>query len=396
MEEKSQSIITGFILIICGVGVFILLQVFRPVPELVPLVDTTPVVELIKIEKLNGPLSVVGEGLVRPRKTVKISPQVNGEVVYKSPDLNPGGHFLKGDILLKIDPRNYESEVTRIRGTLHATESQLTYARQQVKRLSDLQARNAESESRLDEQIAQQGNLEGQLLSLKAQLNRALFDLERTQIKAPFDGAVFTEEVDIGNVVAQGQVLSQIYADDIFEIIVALDDLEASLIPHLWDTERAPKKVKAFVKSDYGNETYQWEAYLDAVETGLDQTARTINAVVLVKNPRKTLGKSGVVDDSAPPLLPGMYTSVSIQGLSPEDSAIVPATAIHGNNYIWWLDDESTLQIEQVKILQAYGDTVVIQSSIIESVNEIITSNLPSAVKGMHLRRYQDTTEPNR
>lgn len=393
MKENNQSLLTGFALVIFGVVVFILLQVFRPVPELVPIEDTTPVVELTKIEKLNGPLRIVGEGLVRPRKTVRVSPQVNGEIIYKSPDLKPGGHFRKGDILLKIDPRNYESDVARIRGTIRATESQLTYAKQQVTRLSDLQATNAESESRLDEQIAQQGNLEGQLISLQAQLNRALLDLERTEIKAPFDGAVFTEEVDIGEIVSQGQILSQIYADDIFEIIVALDDMEASLIPELWDIEQRSKKVKAVVRSDYGNETYKWYAYLDAVETGLDQTARTINAVVLVENPRQTLGGYGDKSNVAPPLLPGMYASVSIEGLTPESSAIVPATAIHGNNYIWWLDNENKLQIDQVKILQAYGNTVVIQSPVVNTVEEVITSNLLTAIKGMHLRRYQDALE---
>jgi RND family efflux transporter MFP subunit len=391
MQENKQSVLTGLLILIIAGVVFYLLQVFGPKTETTPEVDYSPLVETSAIELLSGPLQVVGEGLVRPRRRVSLAPQVSGEIIFKSPDLKLGGRFSKGDVLVKVDPRNFESEATRIRGMIMAAESQLTYAKSQVKRLSDLKAKNAESESRLENQIAQQGDLQGQLIALRAQFQRAQLDVERSSLRAPFNGAVFTEELDVGNIVQAGQMLAQIYAEDVFEIIVALDDDEASLIPGLWSLEVIGKKIQATVAAEFGNELYTWDAQVDAVETGLDQSARTINVIVLVEEPQLAgyNSKSDIQSRSSPPLLPGMYASVSIAGLTPKSSAIVPADAIHGDKQIWLLDTEQKLRIELVDILQTYENSVVIQSSILQTGLHVITSKLPVAVNGMNLRRYQ-------
>ena len=393
MNEANQSVLTGIILIAIGVVIFVLLQVFSPQPETAPKTDIAPLVETIHLEKLSGPLNVVGEGVVRPRIRVSLSAQVSGEIIYKSSNLKPGGRFEKNEVLIRIDPRNYEAETNRIRGNIKASESQLKYVKQQVARLQNLSLKNVESESRLDEQIGKQGEMEGQLIALRAQLQRSLLDVERTEIRAPFDGAVFTEEVDVGNVIQPGQTLSQIYAEDTYEIIVALDDREASLIPELWNLDKKQEKIKAIVEAEYGNTSYRWKGFVDAVETGLDQTARTINAVVLVNKPRMAGQHTNKQDklNSAPPLLPGMYTTVSIEGPSPKSSAIVPAKAIHGDNYIWWLNGNNELQIQQVRLLQAYENTLVIQSPILDSISELVTSNISTAVEGMPMRRLSET-----
>jgi len=391
MNENKKSVLTGLLLLIFAGVVFYLLQVFAPKTETAPEVDNSPLVETSTLELLSGPLQIVGEGLVRPRKRVSLASQVSGEIVFKNPDLKLGGRFSKGEVLLEIDPRNFESEASRIRGMILAAESQLTYAKSQVKRLSDLKAKNAESESRLENQIAQQGDLEGQLIALRAQLQRAQLDIERSSVRAPFNGAVFTEQLDVGNIVQAGQMLAQVYAEDVFEIIVALDDQEASLIPELWSLDATGKKIKATVEAKYGGELYSWKAQVDAVETGLDNSARTINVVVLVKEPRRA-GYNSSRDsqpESAPPLLPGMYASVSIEGRSPKSSAIVPSSAVHGDRQIWLLDDENHLRIETVEILQTYENSVVIQSPALQAGLQIITSNLQVVVSGMNIRPYQ-------
>jgi len=369
--------------------IFALLQLFKPEPEAVPETESLPLVETIRIERFSGPLQVVGEGIVRPRQIVSLSPQLSGKIIFKSPKLKPGGRFIKGDVLVKADARDFESEANRIRGNIKATQAQLTYSKQQVERLADLQLNNAESKSRLDEQIANNGNLEGQLIALKAQLQRSLLDVERTEIRAPFDGAVFTEEVDVGDIMRPGQAIAEVYSQDTYEITVALDDLEAGLIPNLWHFDSKDEKIRAQVESKFGDEMYRWKGYVDAVETALDRTARTVNVIVLVENPRETGQSSGDSSYvSAPPLLPGMYASVSIDGFQPKSSAIIPADALHEDNRVWWISEQGVLEIEEVKILQAYGNSLVVQSPILDTITELITSKLPSPIEGMSLGKF--------
>ena len=74
-------------------------------------------------------------GTVVPAESVTLQPQVGGEIVFVSDDLEPGGLFSTGDELLRIDPRDYElavlqreSEVAQAQSTLRLEQGQQTIA----------------------------------------------------------------------------------------------------------------------------------------------------------------------------------------------------------------------------------------------------------------------------
>ena len=50
-------------------------------------------------------------GSVQPRTKTTLTAQVSGQVVYVNPNIRDGGFFNKGDVLVSIDPRDYEANV---------------------------------------------------------------------------------------------------------------------------------------------------------------------------------------------------------------------------------------------------------------------------------------------
>ena len=113
---------------------------------------------------------------------------------------------------------------------------------------------------------------EPQLKAAQAALNRgkakvaeAELALYRTQVRAPFDGYVREESVDVGQFVNAGQPVGRLFAADAVEVIVPLADTNATLIPALWELRAgdAKRRVDARVIARYGDGIYAWDGYVD-------------------------------------------------------------------------------------------------------------------------------------
>ena len=68
------------------------------------------------------------------------------------------------------------------------------------------------------------------VLSAKAQLERARTDLERTRIRAPYEGQVLEQNVDVGQFVSPGTVLGRVYATDYVEIRLPLSSRQLAFV----------------------------------------------------------------------------------------------------------------------------------------------------------------------
>lgn len=137
------------------------------------------------------------------------------------------------------------------------------------------------------------------------QLRRAQLELERTRIRAPFDGLVASIEVVPGQRVAPGSALLTVL--DLDPIKVQVSVLEGDLA-HLAPGGRAEVRFAAFPE----------EAFLgriEAINPVVDPNTRSARVTVRVPNPERRV-------------LPGMYARVSLAGRQHADRIIVPRTAI--------------------------------------------------------------------
>ena len=129
-----------------------------------------------------------------------------------------------GDVLVEIDPTDYQARVTAARaglaqaqGALASQQAQRAWAAAEVRRYEPLARRGILSPARMQQlQIeARQagGGLDAATAGVEAaqaQLEQAQLDLERTIIRAPIDGVVGDRQVQLGQLVRSGSPLMSV------------------------------------------------------------------------------------------------------------------------------------------------------------------------------------------
>jgi len=385
-QSRWGLVAAGFL--VAGVLGFTLLQVLAPQPQQKPREVNAPLVQVQPLQMKTGPLPVRGNGPVRPRAQVTLMAQVTGEVVEVSSDLVTGGSFLKGETLARIDPRPYRAMLDQAEAERRARQADLAFAQRQLERDQKLQQSGAASERRRDQTLNQRDRARAQIAGLDALITTRVIDLERTVIIAPFNGRVFTEQVDVGSVIMPGNEIARVYATDLFEIVVPLSDREAALIPGLWDTDRKTTPA-ATATLPYRGRFYSWPGYVDRVEAGIDPDTRTIDVVVRIPNPtqRGTLIGGLAVDTlaEAPPMLTGTYASVEIEGVN-LNYALIPRAALRNKDTIWIARDNGTLKVVPVDVLQDQGKRVAIRHKSFDTGDRLIVSDLAIVSEGLAVR----------
>jgi len=214
--------------------------------------------------------------------------------------------------------------------------------------------------------------------------------LSRTEIRAPFDGRVLSEQVDVGDTVQPGKQLARIFASGDLEIVVSLTDRDMALVRDPWTGSRAGSPATVVV--EHGGQRYQWPGRLDRVEAAVDSATRTFNVVVRVPEPLargKPLVEPGAVSgarEAGPPLVVGMYASVQITGRDQGPHARIARAALRDGPSIWLLGPGDRIAIRPVRVLLERDDSVAIVADGLTDGARVVVSDLAVVTEGLEVR----------
>ena len=108
----KKLLVPALVLVLCGIGAFILVATAPSVENVVP--DRAITAVRIRDAKPQAVrLRVRTQGTVAPRTESAVLPEVSGRVVWVSPVLVSGGFFEDGEPLLRIEQRSYQMEIGR-------------------------------------------------------------------------------------------------------------------------------------------------------------------------------------------------------------------------------------------------------------------------------------------
>ena len=355
----------------------------------------SPVVEVEKLVKRDIVMTVRGYGTVKPKVQVEIVPQVSGNIVFVHEQFKPGGFIKSGEIILKIDPRDYELEVQQAKALVAdaLVKLDLQKAEAQVAKL-EWQQLNPDKEppSALVFREPYVRQAEASLESGRAILAKAELNLERSNVRLPVDVVVVSEKVDLGQYAGIGQSVGAAYGIDLVEIEVPLDDRELSWleIPSspapLNGKETNGKQSTALVRCEFAGREQRWSGHVTRTTGQIDTTSRLVSVVVEVADPF-----SG--HDGRAPLVPGMFVEVIIEGSTLRDTIAVPREAVHIGNKVWIIKN-NTLHIKQIEIVRT-DDSFAYTTSVLDNGDDIVISSLDAAVEGMSVRTETKlTTKP--
>ena len=141
------------------------------------------------------------DGTVRAY-VVTIAPEVAGRIVELPVGDNQFVH--KGDLLMVIDPINYQAAVAQAEASVARTRATAQNAAREAARrqqLSDLAASMEEKQTYSSTALAAQAGFQ----QAQANLSLARADLERTRVVSPVDGYVTNLQVQLGDFANVGQ-----------------------------------------------------------------------------------------------------------------------------------------------------------------------------------------------
>ena len=388
-RPKILHFIVTMIFIGAGALVFLVLTATKPKLERTEPPVPKPMVGVTKIKTRSRDVIITGEGTVRPLREIQLVPQVNGKVVFVSRSLVDGGEFEKDDVLLRIDPVDYQLAVTLAEARVKDSESKLKVAeeeaavsREEWRLLYEADPQN----NQIPALVAKEPQLaaaRAKLAADRADLQKAKLNLERTEIKAPFDGRVSEEQVDIGQYVSTGQPLATLFSTNQAEIVVPFqdEDLYWFHVPGFTPGDRPGSAVN--VSARVAGRESSWPGRVVRAEGKLDEGTRLINVVIRVNKPY----------ESKPPLAAGLFVTVEIQGRTLENAVLIPRAALRENNVVWVVDQNGQLLFRPVSVARLTPEAVLLEGGLKNGEMVVVTS-LKAVTNGMKVR-FQHAQEGN-
>lgn len=362
----------------------------RSKPEIREVEVAVPLVRVQRIDLRDVQLVVTSQGTVSPRTESTLFPEVAGRVIRVAPSFASGGFFEEGDVLLAIDSHDYRQTVVQAQATV--AQAELRLAREQAE--ADVARREWHELGRGDPlpltlREPQLAEAAANLAAARATLSKAQRNLERTQIQAPYAGRVRSKQVDIGQYVTPGTPLATIYSVDSAEIRLPLPDAELAFVDlplsYRGESEGGPGP-SVLLRARFAGRTYEWEGRIVRTEGEIDPRSRMIHAVARVDDPYARGG-----DPTRPPLAAGLYVDAEIEGRVARQVAVLPRSALRGDDQVLVVSDDDRLHIRTVKILRITQDQVIIGSGLDEG-ERVCLSPLVAVTEGMRVRT---TKEPS-
>jgi RND family efflux transporter MFP subunit len=376
-----------------------------------------PLVEVLTVQLEDAPTQVTGHGEVHAKVRAQVVPQVGGRVMKLHPNMVSGGLIPAGEPLIEIDASDYELAVSSAKADLQRAEaasqsaqamiadatSRLKDARDDYERMQSLKTRDVATQRELDKTKvtldvaeaadrtarSQLATAKAQIASARVALEKAQLDLSRTKLTMPFDAVVASEQIDEGQFITAGQSVGEVYGTHMIEIPVPLIDDELRWLPHIPVAGESRSSnpgplPPATVQARILGRTCQWEGVVARAEGQLDSRTRMIHLVVQVADPFAA---------GSPPLIPGAFVNVSIQGQMLEQVAELPRHALRGDGDVVWVARDGRLKIQPVSVAHTQGDRVYISEGL-EAGDKVVVSSLDVATNGMLVRTPEQAAAP--
>ncbi len=342
------------------------------------------VVETLVVAPRDYRIQVSSFGTVQPRTRSALVAQVRGQIVAVQPSFRPGGFFSAGDILVTIDRRDYEADVRIAEAALmDALQAEAQEAARAEQARLDWRRLGAAGEAPTD-LVLRKPQLQAaraRVISARSALAKAELDLERTQVRAPFDGRVLAQQVDVGQVVTVGAPLAEVFATDYVEVRLPLRNADLAFVNLPEAVGAAPLPVT--LHSSLG-EPRSWRGQIVRTEGAIDETARQLHVVAQIDDPFGIAEAPAAAASAGRPLKIGEYVTAQVTGKRVPNALVIPSEAIYQNAYVYVVERDR-LQRRPIEIAWQNGVDSLVASGLAAG-DALVTTPLGQVISGTAVR----------
>ena len=342
-------------------------------------------VQVAELVRQDFQMHVATHGIVQAHGEVNMTAQVAGRVLTIHDEFEVGAFFQKDDVLVELDPIDFEEALINAEAQLAQAEFNLEQetVRATQARLNWEDLGYAERPNDLVLRIPHVKLAESQLERANAQLLSAKRNLERTKVKAPFDGRVLSRSAGVGQMTGAGSPMGVIVATDFSEVRLPISTRFLTDVSLPEDTNDAP--ITITLKDGLNPRTeVEWPAQIMRTEGALDASTLELFAVARVHDP------FGLQSERVP-LRIGQPVTSTIPGRMLNDVFVIPREAISDLSRIRLVDPE-TLKLNTAYISQLWADekSLVFRDTTIEDGMLLVLNRLVYAPDGGQVKLIED------
>jgi RND family efflux transporter MFP subunit len=312
--------------------------------------------------------------------------EVTGTVLAVADAFVVGGTFQAGDMLLKLDPTDYEVALQRAEAALISAKAmmELEKARSvQAEKEWAMTGRPKADAPLLALRRPYLLEAQANLLRAKAEVRQAKIKLDKTVIRAPYAGMVSKKLADMGQFVTIGTRIGETFAIDFIEVRLPLTERDLTMMEGM-TTPASLSGKKVVLSGTVDGINTSWAADVERSEGVVDELNRSQYLVARVADPY------GLKDSSmVAPLRVGTFVKASIEGKLLNNVFKIPRSSLLEGSRVALADANDLLTIVAVTVASADDNHYYISAGL-KNGDQVVTSALGTPIEGLKLRIKND------
>jgi multidrug efflux system membrane fusion protein len=344
-------------------------------------------------------------------RRVDLRALVSGEIVEIGPGLKNGGLVSKGDLLLKVDPFQYEGAVIEAeaglaeararhreieaaiaseRDALKRTREQLAIAKRDLERALPLAKRGTVSEKTADERrltvsereqqvelrtnnlAVQQAKADQQkaiISQLEWRVRQAERNLADTELKAPFDAYVDQVSAEVGRIVSGNDQVATLFDRNWLEVRFTLTN---SQFGRIVANEGSVRGRRVDVLWHIGDQPARYTARIERVAAEINPETGGVDVYARIDDPRTPIH-----------LRPGAFVEVLMSDRVYSNVVRLPQTALYGGDTVYVVD-AGRLTSRKVDLVGASGTDILVRGDL-KAGEHVMITRLSKAESGLRV-----------
>jgi multidrug efflux system membrane fusion protein len=332
-------------------------------------------VTMTPVRRTSVPYTFTASGIVMPRQTTTVTPQVDG--IVTSISFREGDDVRSGQALFQIEPQQYQAAHQQALAVLARDSATAANARTEAGRYEALAREQNVTREQADQFQSAAAAADATVQSDRAALGAAKFNLEKTTVRAPIGGRTGSLLTHVGNVVRAAGATPLVVIDQIRPILVrfAVPGSQLPLIqqysaggklavtatptpsaggPTPGSTGAGGSPPPQTADAASGPSRFAAQGTLAFIDNAVDTTTGTIMLKAEFPNADGRLW-------------PGEFTSVTLLLFTEDSALVVPSQAVmtsQQETYVYVVDSSGKAQQRSVRVERTAGPVAVIASGL--------------------------------
>lgn len=252
-------------------------------------------------------------GQISAKETVDVRARVAGFLLEKK--FKEGALVKKGALLFVIDPKPFQEDLKQAQSGLEYNQALMAKAQKDYERFKKLYDEGVVSRDEFESYQTQLATYKAQVRDNSAKVENARIQLGYTKIYSPIDGVIGRVQVDLGNLVGQGEntLLATVSSVDPVYVSFSVSESDYVRAMRQRETKQVTNRLVKMILAD-GSE-YNQSGSFDMADRAVDPRTGTLGIRLKFPNPDALLK-------------PGQYAKVRILVEEIPNAVVIPSRAV--------------------------------------------------------------------